>query len=246
MKIQSLITLVILLIGISGTFYFWNSDRKKKEEIVRLEGELMASWDDKISDYQFLVNDSYRKSGVVKAFADSLDISYNKVRKFLNEGDLTEDDKKFLMEFIFVGMQKAGLTKEEILQRAGSQSPEELFHGTRLEVIKRLDEILNPYFMTNCFYMQDFDIWEKRDKWNFSPGDTTKLMIRLLKNYNLHSHQLELIPSREMKVIEPYLGELVVIVPEDAPKNKTQQISFKLYDWINQDTIIQEVFLEKN
>jgi hypothetical protein len=71
-------------------------------------------------------------------------------------------------------------------------------------------------------------------------------MIRLLKNYDMMSNQLDLIPSANLKVLQPYLGELSVIVPQNAPSGAPREFSFKVYDWIEMDTIEQVFILEVN
>ncbi|MBX2930287.1 MAG: hypothetical protein KF852_20820 [Saprospiraceae bacterium] len=239
----------VVIIGISliGFVYLINLNKKQKERLEEKEAEVLKLWDDKIAEHQFLVNVTYRDSESMKEFFDNLNSSYNKLRQLLNQEELTEIDKKQLIDFIINDFtETAGMKKEEVFRRLKVESEDYMFVGDNLEIVKRLERLFNPNFMTKRIYFQDFDIWEKRENWNLNPGDTTVLMIRLLKNYDLNSHQMELIPSEELKVIEPYLGELTVVTHKGAKESKSREISFKIYDWVRQDTIVQKIYLNPN
>lgn len=218
---------------------------RKNEKIKAAETEVFRLWDEKIADYQFQVNVNYRDSEFMKSFFDSLIISYDKLRVISSQKGLAEADKSYLRSFILNQMAAKGfITKSEILQRLKVKSVAQMFEGTKLELLQRLESILSPYFMTKCMYSQDYDIWEQTNNRILHPGDTTVFMIRILKNYDLRSHQLELIPSRGMKIIEPYLGEIEVAIPKN--KNEQIKINFQMYNWLDRDTITQNIYLSRN
>jgi hypothetical protein len=247
MKKQTLINLATIGILLIGVFYFLDANRKQKNELVKKEKEILELWDSKIAEYQFLVNVTFRDSEVRKYFFDRLDNCYKKMRLLLNKKELSEIDKKEFTDFIMGEFPEiAGMKKEEILKRLNIENQNQIFNGSNLEIVKRLEKLFNPSFMTKCVSFKDFDIWEKQENWNLNPGDTTKLMIRLLKNYDLSTNQLEFFPSENLKIIEPYLGELKVIIPKDAKENQTREVSFILYDWIKKDTVIQKIYLHSN
>jgi hypothetical protein len=205
---------------------------------------VLRLWDEKIADYQFLVNVNYRDSEFMKSFFDSLMVSYDKLRVISSQKDLVEADKNYLRSFIFKQMAAKGfINKAEILPRLKVKSAAQMFEGAKLELLQRLESILSPYFMTKCMYSQDFDIWEQTNNRVFYPGDTTIFMIRILKNYDLHSHQLELIPCSGMKIIEPYLGEIKVAIPKN--EKDLIKINFQLYNWLKRDTITQNIHLSR-
>lgn len=244
MKKPSPISLVVLGISLIGFAYLIYVNKKQKEELVKKEKVILKLWDDKIAEYQFLVNVTYRDSEAMKDFFDNLDNCYDKLRKLLHGEILSNKDKNEIINFIMTDFTKnAGIKKVDVLSRLKVENSAQIFVGNNLEIVERLERLFNPNFMTKCIYFQDFDIWEKQEKWNLNEGDTTYLMIRLLKNYDLNSHQTELIPSKDLKVLKPYLGELRVIIPKGAKKDEEREISFQLYDWINQDTIIQKMYL---
>jgi hypothetical protein len=180
MKKQTLTNLIIIGVSLIGFVYLINVNRDQRKKLAKKENEILKLWDDKIAEYQFLVNVTYRDSENLKVFFD------------------------------------------------------------------KLEKLFNPNFMTKCIYFQEFDIWEKKENWNLSAGDTTTFMIRLLKNYDLNSHQIELIPSVDLKVIKPYLGELQIVIPKDAKEGEPRKVSFQIYDWVNRDTIVQEMYLNSN
>ncbi len=247
MKKQTLINLTIIGISLIGFVYLINVNREQKEELDKKENEVLRLWDDKIAEYQFLVNVTYRDTDRMKDFFDKLDSAYDKLRALLNEKELTEFDKKQLKDFILNDFTKtAGMKEEEVFGRLEVEDINQIFVGDNLEIVEKLEKLFNPNFMTKCVYFQDFDIWEKRENWNLNAGDTTTFMIRLLKNYDLYSHHMELIPSVDLKVIEPYLGELRVVIPEDAKEGESRKLTFQIYDWVNQDTIVQEMYINQN
>lgn len=247
MKKQPLINLTIIGICLTGFAYLINVNREQAEELAKKEKEVLKLWDDKISEHQFMVNVTYRDADSLKDFFDKLDSAYDKMRGLLHENELTEIDKKQLTDFIMNDFtQTAGMKKEEVFNRLAVEDIDQVFAGNNLEIVKKLENLFNPSFMTSRFYFHDFDIWEKKEEWDLSAGDTTTFMIRLLRNYDLHSHQMELIPSVDLKVTEPYLGELQVIIPKDAKKGELQKFTFQIYDWINRDTIVQEIHIHPN
>lgn len=239
-----LILITTLIFGISF-IYLSKLIERKNEKIKAAETEVFRLWDEKIADYQFLVNVNYRDSEFMKSFFDSLMVSYDKLRVIISQKDLAEADKNYLRSFIFNQMAAKGfISKAEILQRLKVESADQMFEIPGLELLQRLESILSPYFMTKCMYSQDYDIWEKTNNRILKPGDTTVFMIRILKNYDLRSHQLELIPSSSMKIIEPYLGEIKVAIPKN--ENDLIKINFQMYNWLKRDTITQNFYLSRN
>lgn len=244
MKKKILLPLTAIAICVLSFMYLLKLIEQKDQKIKDAETEVFRLWDEKIADYQFLVNVNYRDSEFMKSFFDSLMVSYEKLRVISSKKHLVEADKNYLRSFIFKQMAaKAFITKSEVLQRLQVESAAQMFEGTKLELLQRLESILSPYFMTKCMYSQDYDIWEKTNNRVLHPGDTTVFMIRILKNYDLHSHQLELIPSGGMKIIEPYLGEIKVVIPKN--ENDLIKINFQLYNWLKRDTITQNIHLSR-
>jgi hypothetical protein len=245
MKKEKLTILLIAFIGTVAFVYLLLLNQKMADDLSKSEAALYSLWDEKIAAYQFNVNITFRYSETRKGFFDSLDICYNKLRVLTKQGDLTEHDKQYLTNFVHQQMPNGtGISQALICERLGVNSFEAAFNGSRQKIIERFDRVLNPNFMTKCRFFQDFDIWEKRERLGLMPGDTTVFMIRLLKNYDLNSHQTELIPSKNLKVIKPYLGELTVVVPIFAKKGDYHKTSFEIYNWIDRDTVTQEISME--
>jgi hypothetical protein len=242
MEKQTLINLVTIGISLIGFVYLINVNKEQKIELDNKENEILRLWNEKIAEYQFLVNVEYRDTERMKDFFDKLDSSYDKLRALLYQKELTETDKEQLIDFILNDyMKTAGIKEEDLYSRLDVDDIDEIFVGDNLEIVQKLEKLFNPSFMTKRVYFQDFDIWEKREGWNLNPGDTITLMIRLLKNYNFQHHQIELIPSNNLNVIRPYLGELRVVVPKDSKKGDLQKVTFKTYNWVTRDTLVQEV-----
>ena len=238
-----LILITTLIFGISF-IYLSKLIERKNEKIKAAEAEMFRLWDEKIADYQFKVNVNYRDSEFMKSFFDSLIVSYDKLRVITSQNDLSEADKNYLQAFIFNQMAAKGhISKAEILQRLKVESADQMFESPKLELLQKLETILSPYVMCKSMYIQDYDIWEQTNNRVLHPGDTTIFMIRILKNYDLHSHQLELIPSNGLKIIEPYLGEIKVAIPKN--ENDLIKINFKMYNWLERDTITQNINLSR-
>ena len=239
-----LILITTLVFGL-GFIHLSKLIERKNEKIKAVEREMFRLWDEKIADYQFKVNIYYRGSEFMESFFDSLIVSYDKLRVITSQKDLSEADKNYLQAFILNQMAAKGfISKAEILQRLKVESVAQMFEGTKLELLQKLESILSPYFMCKSMYTQDFDIWEQTNNRVLRPGDTTIFMIRILKNYDLHSHQLELIPSNGLKIIEPYLGEIKVAIPKN--ENDLIKINFQMYNWLKRDTITQNFYLSRN
>jgi hypothetical protein len=247
MKKQTPIVLVAFGIILIGVTYLIFINIKQKRELIKKEKKILKIWDDKIAEYQFIINATYRDSDIMKDFFEKLNHCYEIMRKMLIQEKLTKNHKNELIEFILTDFTNtAGIKKEEVFDRLEIDEIENLFVGDNLETVEKLDKLLNPNFMTGRIDYQDFDMWEKREDMDFRPGDTTVFMIRLLKNYSQNKHQIELIPSKNLKVIEPYLGELRVIIPKNAVKGELEKVSFKTYDWVNRDTIVEDLYLTVN
>lgn len=245
MKKERLFTLAVITIcGLSFMYLFWLIEEKDKK-IKAAEAEVFRLWDEKIADHQFLVNVNYRDSEFMKSFFDSLIVGYDKLRVISNQKDLTETDKNYLQAFIFNQMAAKGfISKAEILQRLKVESFNQMFASPKLELLQKLESILSPYFMCKSRYNQDFDIWKKPGSGSIGPGDTTVFMIRILKNYDMHSHELELISSSEMKIVKPYLGEIKAVIPQN--EREEIHIKFQMYNWSSRDTITQNIYLSTN
>lgn len=241
------IFLFFSLLGSLGYFIYQN--QRQKTEIQEANQIIKNLWDDKIANYQFLVNVSYRNSAIkpLRSLFDSLDTSYTILRKVIEQQKIAESDKVYLGNMVLEQIPFQSRMKEkEIFEWLDIKQKGELFQGTIPEIIKRLDKGLNPNFMTHRNSTNNFDVWEKQEKWNLKPGETTTLMVRLLKNYDLASNQLEFVPTKNMKVIEPYLGEFTVKIPIDTKEGSPYPISFQLYDWIKKDTITEKIILFSN
>jgi hypothetical protein len=220
---------------------------QQKQALAKQEAELVRLWDDKIAAYQFTVNLNYRTEQRPDTFFNKLDTVYQKLRGLLQRDRLSAAAQQQIHDFLAQDFpENAGITHAEILDKLQVKQLEQAFVGDKLDIVKRIATLLDPIFMVKCKYMLDFDIWEKRNDWHLSPGDTTTIMIRLLKNYDIMSHQLELIPSTNLKVLQPYLGELSVIVPQNAQSGTPMKYSFKACDWTKKDTIEQVLSLPVN
>lgn len=245
MKKRKLAPILAVSIGLLGLTYLLLLNHELSKGLAKAESGIFKLWDDKIADYQFNVNVTYRYSETKKPFFDSLDMCYNQLRLLTNQNDLSNSDKQYLKSFVEQQMSSTtGISKAEILKRMGIASIDEAFNGSSLETIERFDRMLNPNFMSSHIFLPDFDIWEKKDGIDLKPGDTTIFMIRLLKNYDLNSHQTEFVLSDKLKVVEPYLGELTVIIPVTAKKGSYHKTEFNLYNWIDRDTVTQGISFE--
>lgn len=238
MKKSNLIVLLVLTTSIIGFFFFRAELKKKDAELQQKNEELNTMWDDQLAVYQWTINDLYRSEKWENHLFDSLDHCFKILRLSINEPSFKLKDKEYLVDFMMERLTKIGhRKKDKILKTLEVESVDHIFTGTNTEIIRRTTRVLNPYFMTKCISFTDYDMWEKKDHWNFSPGDTMTVMLRLLKNYDSYSHNLEFIPGENVKVIEPYLGEIFVAVPENAQKGTKYKMNFKLYDWIKRDTV---------
>lgn len=225
------------------------TDKKFKniqQRIEELKKENFKLIDDKVADAQFRSNNYYRKNEFLKPFFDSLDTSYKILRIYLQEEEyISTEDQIFLKEILLNNLPKiGGMNKEDVLTRMGIKRENEIFQGSKLEIAKRLMGGLSLNFMTGGRYSFNYyDIWRKETDLELLPGETTKIMIRLLRNYEFRSNHLEFIPSKRMKIIEPYLGELTVQVPNNLSGNKVYETRFELFDWINRDTITERILI---
>lgn len=240
------IFLFLFLSLLSSLGYFINQNQRQKVEIQKANQIIKDLWDDKIANYQFLVNVTYRNNTIkpLRSLFDSLDTSYTILRKVIDKQEIAESDKIYLGNMVLRQIPFQSRMKEkEIFKWLDIKQEEELFQGAIPEIIERLDKGLNPNFMTHRNSTNGFDIWEKQEKWNLKAGHTTTIMIRLLKNHDLGCNQLEFIPTKKLKIIEPYLGELTVIIPIGVKEDSPHPISFQLYDWVKKDTITKKMML---
>lgn len=238
------IGIIILLIVIG---YLVNKNNNQKKELVKQENEINKFWEDKIAEYQFIVNLTYRDINKRNKFFDKLNNCYNLLRELLNKHELTETERKQITDFIFLDYIEFGhIPKEDLLKRLNVENQNQIYDGSKLEIVQRLDKVLNPYFMSGHDYIDDFDIWEKQDNFTYNNGDTLTFMVRLLRNHNLNSHQIEFIPSEELTVLKSNLGELRIIVPEKLKKGNPLEVKFMVYDWIRRDTILKKIYMNQN
>ena len=196
------------------------------------------------------VNVRYGNSVGLREIFERLDDIYEKLRNFLKGKELTETDKNEMINYLMNDFaktsgfrsSKGNVDNKLIFETLGVENEHQIFEGERVQIVEKLLKLFNPSIFSGPDYYDEFDFWEKKENWQLNPGDTTVLMIRLLKNFNIRSHQVELIESSELKVIEPYLGELKVVIPVNAEKDKLRIANFKTYNWITQDTISQKIF----
>lgn len=72
----------------------------------------------------------------------------------------------------------------DILKFIGLVDMDLIFVGINLDIVERVLEVLNLYFLIKCFYFMDFDIWKYEENWNLYLGDIIEFMIRFFKNYD--------------------------------------------------------------
>ncbi len=145
MKRKILLPLTAIAVCGLSFIYLFKLVEQKNQKIKAAEAEVFRLWDEKIADYQFKVNVNYRDSEFMKSFFDSLMVSYDKLRVISSQKDLAEADKNYLRSFIFKQMAAKGfISKAEILQRLKVKSVAQMFEGTKLELLQRLESILSP------------------------------------------------------------------------------------------------------
>lgn len=252
MKQQTLINIVVITISLIGFFLLNNINKLQKEELLNKETEILKLLDDKIAEYQFRVNIKYSNSGGLRDVFERLDDIYEKLRFFLKGKEFTETDKNEMINYLMNDFAKISgflsskgeVDRKFIFEVLGVENEYQIFEGDRIRIVEKLLKLINPSVFSGRDYYSDFDFWEKKESWQLEPGDTTILMIRALKNFSIGSNQLELIENSDLKLIEPNLGELRVVIPMNAEKDKPRVVNFKTYDWINQDTLNQIIILK--
>lgn len=212
-----------------------HSKDEKLEELI----------DSKIADYQFQFNTNYRGIMWEDSFFDSLNNCFEILRTYLPETNIPDTDQLYLEGFMLDRLSdRLGYDETDILRITNLESIDSIFLGSNLHVVDKVLEVLNPYFLTKCFYYTDFDIWQFNQSWNLQPGDTTEFMIRLLKNYDYLQNQLEFVETENLEVIEPYLGKLKVVIPDDINERRVYDMNVSFYDWIKKDTIITTIGID--
>lgn len=81
---------LLVLIGLLGLTYLLLLNHELSMGLAKAESGIFKLWDDKIADYQFNINVTYRYSETRKAFFDNLDMCYNKLRLLTNQNDLKQ------------------------------------------------------------------------------------------------------------------------------------------------------------
>ncbi|MFK8057530.1 MAG: hypothetical protein AB8F78_15500 [Saprospiraceae bacterium] len=237
LKIQVTIVAVVM----SASFL---KIKSQGDELARQDRMISKLWSDKISDYQYLINTTYRDLPTIEGFIGDLDKSIDILRKLSYHSELTTVDKSQVLGFITEGLISfLGTEESEICERLQVDSLGQIFQGEDFEVVERLERVINPRIMTRCREYQPFDIYEKRTEWSFEEGDTVKLMIRLLSNYSLRSHVAELVAQKNLNLIDPYWGEFTYVASEESVRLGRHQVFFNTYDWISRDTVENSVVL---
>ena len=243
-KIQIVIALVIAI----ALSYSFVTIKKQRERLDELDRKTSVLWFEKLADYQYLSNTTYRDlpQASMNNFLDSLNGSLDLMMKLSFHEELSAEDKDYISGYLFSTLSTFNSDETEVLELLEISHREELYVGTDFEILERLERVINPYLMTRCKEFQNFDIYEKQDSWEFGPGDTLRLMVRLLSNYSLQSHETELVPSSSLELVNPYFGEITHVVPADFQKGGWLPITFQTYDWISRDTVEQSVILTSN
>ena len=242
-KIQIAIAVVVAIV-LAVSFLKINS----QNNILARQDEMISNlWSDKLSNHQFLVNTAYRDVPTIGGFIHDLDKSIGILRGLSFHNELTEGERGHLLSFISDGLiGYAGTKESEICETLQVESLNQIFQGKDFEVVERLERAINPYVLTRCREYQPLDIYEKRDSWDFEEGDTVKLMIRLLSNYSLRSHEVELVAQENLELINPYWGEFTYVASDSSVELGRHRISFNTYDWISRDTVENSMILMSN
>lgn len=220
-----------------------SQDLSKQNILLQSKDErLVELFDSKIADYQFQLNTNYRGAIWEDSFFDSLNTCFEILRTYLPKTYIPDTSKLYLRRFMTERLSdRLGYSEVEILRMTNLGSIDSIFLGTNLNIVDKTLEVLNPYFLTKCFYFTDLDIWQLNKNWNLQAGDTTEFMIRILKNYDYLQNQLGFVETENLEVIKPYLGKLKVVIPENINERSTYDWNIKFYDWIKKDTIIQRI-----
>jgi hypothetical protein len=242
---MSKIQVVLSLLIIAALSFSFITIKKQKDELAVQDKRISDLWFEKLTDYQYLINTTFRDypQNPIKSMFDSLDGSLDIMLKLSYHEDLTIQDKEYLNDFIFSTLVDRSYREGVILENLEIDSRDELFLGSNFEIVERLERVVNPYIMTKCKEGQSFDLYEKHEEWNFQKGDTVKLMVRLLPNYSLQSHVVELVPSSSLFLLNPYFGEIHYIAEEDAMQGSRHEIKYETYDLISRDTVENSVLL---
>lgn len=242
-------SLTILIFSILVvTLIKFSQDLAEQEQLLQSKDEkLIELIDTKIADYQFHFNIHYRGKMWKDGFFDSLNTCFEMLRICLPRTDIPDSSKSYLQEFMMDRLSGGlGRDEDDMLRMIDLESMDSIFIGANLRIVERVLEVLNPYFLTRCFYFTDIDIWKYEENWNLHPGDTTSFMIRLLKNHDFLQHQLEFVETENLEVINPYLGKLKVVIPDDINDKSFYDLPIHFYDWIKKDTVIQTFGISLN
>ena len=237
---------IVGVIAIVLTAFFLKI-KSQSDELARQDRMISELWSDKLSDHQYLINTTYRDVPTIEGFIGDLDTSIDIMRKLSYHVELRDEERSHLLNFInerLIGF--SGTKESEICERLQVDSLGQIFQGEDFEVVERLERVINPFIMTRCREYQTFDIYEKQERWDFKGGDTVNLMIRLLSNYALRSHEVELVAQDNLELIDPYWGELTYVASDSSVELGRHRISFNTYDWISRDTVKNSVILMSN
>ena len=220
--------------------------KKQKDQLALQDRRISNLWFGKLTGHKYLVNTTYRDypHAQVENVLDSLDGSLDILLKLSYHEALSSQDTEYLNDFVFSTLTNLlNVEDAHLLQNFKIECKSELFEGNDFEIVERLERVVNPYFMTKCKEYQIFDLYEKHEEWSFLKGDTVKLMVRLLPNYSLHSHVVELVSSKNMRLVNPYFGEIQYVAEEDAIQGSRHEIQYQTYDWISRDMVENTVVL---
>jgi len=218
--------------------------QNKNEELVTQDKMISQLWSDKLSGHQYLLNSTFRDMPQMSGFIDDLDRSIGVLRSLSYHSELTEEERNHILDFLHKGViDFLGEKEHDVCETLQVDSLYQVFQGKDFEVVERLEKIINPNMITRCREYKPVVIYEKRDTWDFKEGDTIKLMIRLLSNYSLRSHEVELVAQENLELIDPYWGEFTYVVSDSSAELGRHRISFNTYDWISRDTVEEYVIL---
>ncbi len=244
---NKILTFLLFLI-LAAALLKRSQDLSKQEKLLRSKDEkLIELYDAKIADYQFQFNENYRGQMWEDGFFDSLNTCFEIMRLSLPKTDIHDTNRLYIEGFMTDRLStRLGYQEADILKLTGLADMDSIFVGTNPDIVERVLEVLNPYFLTKCFYFTDFDIWKYEENWNLYPGDTTEFMIRLLKNHDYLQHQLAFVETENLEVISPYLGKLKVVIPDNINDKSSYDLPIHFYDWVKQDTVIETIGITLN
>lgn len=227
----SILSIILLLCLV---FFFL-----QRQEIRRLRVEKDAFQqknrrllDEKLGEYQFQVEYLFAVEDFEEAFFDSLICSLKLMRNLLARKVLLPSDQEYLTRFIEKNLPAtAYLNLADYLEQHDYENTNALFEGDDITIVERLLPLINPFHFTKCIYTEDYDVWIDRET-----ADTLYYRVRLLKNHELRSTFLEILPGKRVKLLNANLAEIAIPKSEPSPR----KLSFDLVDWMKKDTVCVE------